>query len=75
MPPPHLHGRSHPALGQFDGSGSWENLISLALSQNGAGIGANSFVDILKRRALCTAAVLHRGTNNAAGVRNEIRHH
>jgi len=68
------HSRLHPALRQIESSKPRLYLVLTALLQDSTRVLTNSFVNIFKDGPLSAAAKLHRGTDDAAGIGDEVGH-
>ena len=75
VPTSHLHGAAHSALSYRLSCGAWQDLIAAAFFQHRLRVGADSLIDIVKGGTLRAAAIFHRGTDDAAGIGDEIWNH
>ena len=75
VPTSHLHSAAHSALSYRLSCGAWQSFIAAAFFQDRLRVGADSLIDIVKGGTLRAAAIFYRGTDDAAGIRDEIWNH
>lgn len=75
VPTSHLHGAAHPAPSYRLSCGARQGLIAPTFFQDRVRVGADSLIDIVKGGTLRAAAIFDCGTDDAAGIRDEIWNH